>query len=134
MHLRIEPRPALRWTEDRVGALGVAAAHRVAGRNQRVPQRDRPDVEQGIVLAARRSMCRGMYRPASNAELHAALRARLYGVRRRRVSHYLKSAYVRHAVLPPSPFGMLRARVGSILEAQVAAHEVLEAMADLPTW
>ncbi|WP_437336078.1 RNA polymerase sigma factor [Sorangium sp. So ce394] len=99
-----------------------------------VPQRDRDDVAQDILLGAWRSVKRGMYRPDPKAEPRNALRAWLYGIAWRKTGHYLGSAWVRRAVLHAQPLGRLREPVGIDLHAQIEAREVLDAMASLPGW
>ncbi|MGK3982705.1 sigma-70 family RNA polymerase sigma factor [Sorangium sp. So ce136] len=99
-----------------------------------VPQRDRADVEQGIIVGAWRSVERGMYRPDPADEPRKALRRWLWGIAWRKTGHYLGSAYVRRTVLNAQPFGLLREPAGLNLEAQFQAREVLEALADLPDW
>ncbi|MGK3987788.1 sigma-70 family RNA polymerase sigma factor [Sorangium sp. So ce136] len=99
-----------------------------------VPQRDRADVEQGIVLGAWRSVERGMYRPDPADEPRKALRRWLWGIAWRKTGHYLGSAYVRRTVLNAQPLGLLREPAGPTLEGQLQAREVLEALADLPDW
>ncbi|WP_437961341.1 sigma-70 family RNA polymerase sigma factor [Sorangium sp. So ce119] len=99
-----------------------------------VPARDRHDVAQEILLNAWRSVKRGMYRPDPKAEPRKALRGWLYGVSWRKVGHHLKSAYVRRVVLSAQPLGWLPEPTGPSLEAQVAAREVLDAMAELAPW
>ncbi|AGP37702.1 sigma-70 family RNA polymerase sigma factor [Sorangium cellulosum] len=99
-----------------------------------VPQRDRDDVAQDILLGAWRSVKRGMYRPDPAQDARKALRAWLYGIAWRKTGHYLGSAWVRRAVLHAQPLGRLREPVGIDLHAQIEAREVLEALADLPDW
>ncbi|WP_437728084.1 sigma-70 family RNA polymerase sigma factor [Sorangium sp. So ce861] len=99
-----------------------------------VPQRDRADVEQDILLGAWRSVRRGMYRPDPNADPRKALRAWLYGVAWRKAGHYLGSAYVRRAVLHSDPLGLLRELAGPNLHAQAEARETLDVLAGLPPW
>ncbi|WP_437336192.1 RNA polymerase sigma factor [Sorangium sp. So ce394] len=99
-----------------------------------VPQRDRDDVAQDILLGAWRSVKRGMYQPDPRVEPRKALRAWLYGIAWRKAGHYLNSAWVRRAVLHAQPFGRLREPVGTDLHAQIEAREVLEALAELPDW
>ncbi|WP_437599570.1 sigma-70 family RNA polymerase sigma factor [Sorangium sp. So ce590] len=99
-----------------------------------VPQRDRADVEQGILLGAWRSVQRGMYRPDLAQDARKALRAWLYGIAWRKTGHYLGSAWVRRAVLHAQPLGLLREPVGPSLEAQVAARETLRAFERLKPW
>ncbi|WP_437925711.1 sigma-70 family RNA polymerase sigma factor [Sorangium sp. So ce291] len=99
-----------------------------------VPQRDRADVEQGIIIGAWRSVERGMYRPDPADEPRKALRRWLWGIAWRKTGHYLGSAWVRHVVLNAQPLGLLREPAGPSLEAQLQARETLEALADLPDW
>ena len=99
-----------------------------------VPQRDRADVEQEILLGAWRSVKAGRYRPDPRAEPRAAMRAWLYGICWRKTGHYLNSAWVRRAVLHAQPLGRLREPVGTDLHAQIEARDVLRALADLPDW
>ncbi|XXY49166.1 sigma-70 family RNA polymerase sigma factor [Sorangium sp. So ce269] len=99
-----------------------------------VPQRDRADVEQGIIVGAWRSVERGMYRPDPADEPRKALRRWLWGIAWRKTGHYLGSAYVRRVVLNAEPLGRLREPAGVSLEAQLQAREVLEALASLPPW
>lgn len=99
-----------------------------------VPARDRPDVEQDIIIGAWRSIERGMYRPDPADEPRKALRRWLWGIAWRKTGHYLGSAYVRRVVLNAQPFGLLHELAGLNLEAQLQARETLEALADLPDW
>ncbi|WP_437829272.1 RNA polymerase sigma factor [Sorangium sp. So ce1153] len=99
-----------------------------------VPQRDRADVEQQVVIGAWDSARRGMYRPDPGDEPRKALRRWLWGIAWRKTGHYLNSAYVRHVVLNAQPLGLLREPAGPSLEAQIEARETLEALADLPLW
>ncbi|WP_437654705.1 sigma-70 family RNA polymerase sigma factor [Sorangium sp. So ce1182] len=99
-----------------------------------VPQRDRADVEQGIIIGAWRSVERGMYRPDPADEPRKALRRWLWGIAWRKAGHYLGSAYVRRTVLNAQPFGLLHELAGPSLHAQVEARETLEAIAELPLW
>ncbi|WP_437286294.1 sigma-70 family RNA polymerase sigma factor [Sorangium sp. So ce406] len=99
-----------------------------------VPARDRPDVEQQVLLGAWRSVERGMYRPDPSDEPRRALRAWIHGVAWRKVSHYVNSAYVRHVVLHAQPLGVLREPAGPSLEAQIEARADLEALAQLTPW
>ncbi|WP_438032413.1 RNA polymerase sigma factor [Sorangium sp. So ce204] len=99
-----------------------------------IPKRDRADVEQQVLMGAWHAVKRGMYRPDPKAEPRAALRGWLHGIAWRQAAKYLATAWVRHAVLHPSPFGLLHEPVGPDLEAQVAAREVLDAMTELPDW
>ncbi|WP_437513081.1 sigma-70 family RNA polymerase sigma factor [Sorangium sp. So ce1099] len=99
-----------------------------------VPQRDRADVEQGIIIGAWRSVERGMYRPDPADEPRKALRRWIWGIAWRKTGHYLGSAWVRRAVLHAQPLGRLHEPVGVDLHAQLQAREVLEALADLPDW
>ncbi|MGK3967704.1 sigma-70 family RNA polymerase sigma factor [Sorangium sp. So ce118] len=99
-----------------------------------VPQRDRPDVEQGIIVGAWRSVERGMYRPDPADEPRKALRRWLWGIAWRKAGHYTGSAWARRAVLHAEPLGRLREPAGVNLEAQLQARETLEALADLPDW
>ncbi|WP_437304835.1 sigma-70 family RNA polymerase sigma factor [Sorangium sp. So ce388] len=99
-----------------------------------VPARDRPDVEQQVLLGAWRSVERGMYRPDPSEDPRRALRAWIHGVAWRKVSHYVKSAYVRRVVLHAQPLGVLRAPAGPSLEAQIDARADLQALAQLKPW
>ncbi|WP_441290214.1 RNA polymerase sigma factor [Sorangium sp. KYC3313] len=99
-----------------------------------VPARDRADVFQNVVMGAWRSIKRGLYRPAPWDEPRKALRGWLYSVARHLSMHHVNSAWARRAVLTEQPLGLLRDLVGPDLEAQVAAREVLDAMASLPPW
>ncbi|WP_437828804.1 sigma-70 family RNA polymerase sigma factor [Sorangium sp. So ce1153] len=99
-----------------------------------VPQRDRDDVAQGIIVGAWRSIERGMYRPDPADEPRKALRRWLWGVAWRKAGHYVNSAWARRAVLSTQPFGLLREPAGLNLEAQLQARETLEALADLSDW
>jgi RNA polymerase sigma-70 factor (ECF subfamily) len=99
-----------------------------------IPRRDRRDVEAEVLLNAWNAVRRGLYRPDPKDKPRDALRKWLHGIAWRLASHYVNSAYVRRAVLHPSPLGMLREPIGPSLEAQVAAREVLEAMTELPPW
>ncbi|WP_437661131.1 sigma-70 family RNA polymerase sigma factor [Sorangium sp. So ce1182] len=99
-----------------------------------VPTRDRPDLEQEILIGAWRSVRRGMYRPDPKAAPRAALRGWLHGIAWRKVSHYFGSAYVRRAVLHAEPLGLLREPACPNLHAQVEAREMLETIAELPPW
>ncbi|KYF62445.1 hypothetical protein BE11_21810 [Sorangium cellulosum] len=99
-----------------------------------VPQRDREDVAQGIVLGAWRSVERGMYRPDPADEPRKALRRWLWGIAWKQAGHYTGSAWSRRAVLHSQPLGLLREPVGPSLEAQLQAREVLRALADLKPW
>ncbi|XXY16009.1 sigma-70 family RNA polymerase sigma factor [Sorangium sp. So ce216] len=99
-----------------------------------VPQRDRADVEQDIIIGAWRSIERGMYRPAPEDEPRKAIRRWLWGIAWRKTGHYLGSAYVRRTVLHAQPLGRLHEPVGIDLHAQLQAREVLEALASLPPW
>ncbi|WP_438039823.1 RNA polymerase sigma factor [Sorangium sp. So ce128] len=80
------------------------------------------------------SVRRGMYRPDPRDKPRDALRKWLHGIAWRLASHYVHSAYVRRAVIHPSPLGLLHEPVGPSLEAQIAAREVLDAMTELPPW
>ncbi|WP_437877539.1 RNA polymerase sigma factor [Sorangium sp. So ce513] len=93
-----------------------------------VPQRDREDVAQGIVLGAWRSIERGMYRPDPADEPRKALRRWLFSVAWKQVGHYTGSAYARRCVLDPQPLGRLRGIVGPSLDAQVEARDLLRAI------
>ncbi|WP_437981493.1 RNA polymerase sigma factor [Sorangium sp. So ce117] len=99
-----------------------------------VPARDRADVFQNVVMGAWSSIKRGLYRPAPRDDPRKALRGYLYAVARHLSMHHVNSAWARRAVLTEQPLGMLRELVGPDLEAQVAAREVLEAVASLPDW
>ncbi|AUX28150.1 MULTISPECIES: sigma-70 family RNA polymerase sigma factor [Sorangium] len=99
-----------------------------------VPARDRADVEQGILVGAWQSVRRGMYRPDPTEDARKALRKWLYGIAWRKTGHYLGSAWVRRAVLTEQPLGRLPEPIGPSLEAQVAAREMLEALAELKDW
>ncbi|KYF57930.1 hypothetical protein BE08_25895 [Sorangium cellulosum] len=99
-----------------------------------IPQRDRADVEQAVVIAAWSAIRRGMFRPNPRDRPRDALRKWLHGIAWRQAAHYFESAYVRRFILDPQPLGRLREPVGPSLEAQVAAREVLEALASLPQW
>ncbi|WP_437911106.1 RNA polymerase sigma factor [Sorangium sp. So ce327] len=99
-----------------------------------IPARDRADVEQEILLGAWRSVKRGMYRPDPGDRPRDALRKFLRGVAWRTAAHHINSAWARRAVLSEQPLGLLREPVAPDLEAQVAAREVLEAVAGLPDW
>ncbi|WP_437851496.1 sigma-70 family RNA polymerase sigma factor [Sorangium sp. So ce363] len=99
-----------------------------------IPKRDRADVEAEVLLNAWNAVRRGMYRPDPRDKPRDALRKRFHGIAWRIASHYIHSAYVRRAVLHPSPLGLLREPVGPSLEAQIAARQVLEALASLPDW
>ncbi|WP_438044079.1 RNA polymerase sigma factor [Sorangium sp. So ce128] len=99
-----------------------------------IPKRDRRDVEAEVLLNAWNAVRRGLYRPDPKDKPRDALRKWLHGIAWRLASHYVHSAYVRHAVLHPSPLGLLREPVGPSLEAQIEAREVLDAMTELPPW
>ncbi|WP_437325540.1 RNA polymerase sigma factor [Sorangium sp. So ce381] len=99
-----------------------------------IPARDRADVEQEILLGAWRSVKRGMYRPDPRDKPRDALRKFLRGVAWRTAARHINSAWTRRAVLTEQPLGLLRDLVGPDLEAQVAAREVLDAVASLPDW
>ncbi|WP_080599245.1 hypothetical protein [Sorangium cellulosum] len=99
-----------------------------------IPKRDRRDVEAEVLLNAWNAVRRGLYRPDPKDKPRDALRKWLHGIAWRLASHYVNSAWSRRAVIHPSPLGMLREPVGPDLEAQVAAREVLDAMAELPDW
>ncbi|HTN89345.1 MAG TPA: sigma-70 family RNA polymerase sigma factor, partial [Sorangium sp.] len=99
-----------------------------------VPQRDRADVEQDILLGAWRSVKRGMYRPDPAQDARKALRRWLWGIAWRKTGHYLHSAWVRRAVLHAQPLARLREPVGIDLHAQIEAREVLEALTELKPW
>ncbi|WP_441292040.1 RNA polymerase sigma factor [Sorangium sp. KYC3313] len=99
-----------------------------------IPKRDRADVEAEVLLNAWNAVRRGLYRPDPRDTPRDALRKWLHGIAWRLASHYVNSAYVRRAVLHPSPLGFLHEPVGPSLEAQVAARQVLEAMTELPPW
>ncbi|WP_437991096.1 hypothetical protein [Sorangium sp. So ce145] len=75
-----------------------------------------------------------MYRPDPTIEAPKAIRVWLYGISWHLVSHYPKSARIRHMVFHPSPLGLISEPVGPSLEAQVAARDVLATMAKLPLW
>ncbi|HTN88386.1 MAG TPA: sigma-70 family RNA polymerase sigma factor [Sorangium sp.] len=99
-----------------------------------VPARDRPDVEQQVLLGAWRSVERGLYRPDPSEDPRRALRAWIHGVAWRKVSHYVNSAYVRRVVLHAQPLGVLREPAGPSLEAQIDARADLQALAQLKPW
>jgi RNA polymerase sigma-70 factor, ECF subfamily len=99
-----------------------------------IPKRDRRDVEAEVLLNAWNAVRRGLYRPDPRDKPRDALRKWLHGIAWRLASHYVHSAYVRRAVLHPSPLGLLREPVGVDLHAQIEAREVLDAMASLPPW
>ncbi|WP_434047132.1 MULTISPECIES: sigma-70 family RNA polymerase sigma factor [Sorangium] len=99
-----------------------------------VPQRDREDVAQGIVLGAWRSIERGMYRPDPADEPRKALRRWLFSIAWKQVGHYTGSAWTRRAVLDPQPLGRLRGIVGPDLHAQMEARETLRALDELKDW
>jgi RNA polymerase sigma-70 factor (ECF subfamily) len=99
-----------------------------------IPKRDRRDVEAEVLLNAWNAVRRGLYRPHPRDKPRDALRKWLHGIAWRLASHYIHSAWARRAVLTEQPLGLLRDLVGPDLEAQVAAREVLDAMAELPDW
>ncbi|WP_437503190.1 sigma-70 family RNA polymerase sigma factor [Sorangium sp. So ce1099] len=99
-----------------------------------VPARDRPDVEQQVLLGAWRSVERGMYRPDPSEDPRRALRAWIHGIAWRKVSHHVNSAYVRRVVLHAQPLGVLREPAGPSLEAHIDARADLEALAQLKPW
>ncbi|WP_437337455.1 RNA polymerase sigma factor [Sorangium sp. So ce394] len=99
-----------------------------------IPKRDRADVEQQVLANAWNSVRRGMYRPDPKGKPRDALRKWLQGIAWRLASRYLESAYVRRAVLHPSPLGLLHEPVGVDMHAQIEAREVLDAVASLPPW
>ncbi|WP_433927010.1 RNA polymerase sigma factor [Sorangium cellulosum] len=99
-----------------------------------VPARDRADVFQNVVMGAWRSVKKGLYRPAPWDEPRKALHRWLYSVARHLSMHHVNSAWVRRAVLHPSPFGLLPEAVGPDLHAQIDARETLRALADLKPW
>ncbi|XXT21509.1 sigma-70 family RNA polymerase sigma factor [Sorangium sp. So ce429] len=75
-----------------------------------------------------------MYRPDPKDEPRVALRKWLFGIAWRKTGHYINSARVRRAVLHAQPLGRLREPAGVDMHAQIAAREVLDAMASLPDW
>jgi RNA polymerase sigma-70 factor, ECF subfamily len=99
-----------------------------------IPRRDRRDVEAEVLLNAWNAVRRGLYRPDPRDKPRDALRKWLHGIAWRLASHYVNSAYVRRAVLHPSPLGFLHEPVGIDMHAQIEAREVLDAMAELPPW
>ncbi|WP_441291912.1 RNA polymerase sigma factor [Sorangium sp. KYC3313] len=99
-----------------------------------IPKRDVADVEQQVLINAWNAIRRGLYRPDPRDEPRAALRKWLHGIAWRLASHYIHSAYVRRAVLHPSPLGLLPEVVGPNLHAQIEAREMLQVLDELPGW
>jgi RNA polymerase sigma-70 factor, ECF subfamily len=99
-----------------------------------IPKRDRRDVEAEVLLNAWNAVRRGLYRPDPENNPRDALRKWLHGIAWRLASHYIHSAYVRRAVIHPSPLGFLHEPVGVDLHAQIEAREVLDAITELPDW
>ncbi|CAN97896.1 hypothetical protein predicted by Glimmer/Critica [Sorangium cellulosum So ce56] len=99
-----------------------------------IPLRDREDVEQTAVVAVWNAIRRGMFRPDPRDTPRVAIRKFMHGVAWRTAAHHINSAYTRRVVLTEQPLGLLRDLVGPDLEAQVAAREVLDAVASLPDW
>ncbi|MGK3965048.1 RNA polymerase sigma factor [Sorangium sp. So ce118] len=108
----------------------ITAVIRASG----VPARDRADVEQRVLMGAWNSIRRGLYRPSPADDPRKALRGWLYSVARHLSMHHVNSAWVRRAVIHPSPFGLLHEAVGPDLHAQIEARQVLEALAELKPW
>ncbi|WP_437987519.1 RNA polymerase sigma factor [Sorangium sp. So ce117] len=99
-----------------------------------IPKRDRADVEQQVLVNAWNSVRRATYRPDPKARPRDALRKWLHGIAWRLASYHINSAWAPRAVLHPSPLGLLREPVEPSLEAQIAARQVLAALASLPDW
>ena len=93
-----------------------------------IPKRDRPDIEQQVLLGAWNAVRRGKYRPDPRDKPRDALRKWLHGIAWRQASKYFESAYVRRAILHSEPLGLLRGVVGPNLDAQIEARDLLRAI------
>lgn len=97
-----------------------------------VPNRDRADVEQVVIVAAWRAVERGLYRPNPKLKPRDALRKWLHGIAWRQASHYFGSAWVRRFALDPQPLWLVRDPVGPDLHAQIEARDLLRTVDELP--